>query len=189
MDRKWTLVAGALLILIGVLLTLDDFYIIRFDLWDTLGKLWPLALIAVGIWLIYRRSSSSVGDCTTSDTGKISRLAGRVRSKPNSLDERGLDIQLGFGSIEIDLTSTNLRDGVNSVEASVGIGEVRVNMPKEVTSSVSGTCGIGDVHLIDESSNGFSPRLSRTDPGYDSAELKIKLEVRSGLGEIKVTRE
>jgi len=104
MNRKWTLLGGAALIVVGTLLVLNNLYVIHFDFWNTVGRFWSVALIAVGIWLIYRQGRSNVGDVVSSEAGKITRVAGQIRTKPDSIDDRGLDVQLGAGSIEIDLT-------------------------------------------------------------------------------------
>lgn len=188
MDRKWTLIGGAALIVVGALLTLDNLYVIRFDFWDAVGRFWAVALIAIGIWLIYHQTRSNDTVTAISEGGKINRAAGQVRAKPKSIGDRGLDIQLGAGSIEIDLTGTNFRDGENVVEASVGVGEVVVKLPGQIACSVSGSCGIGDVHLFADKSDGFSPRLDKTDPGYESATKKVKVTAKSGLGDVKVLR-
>ncbi|MBU1317653.1 MAG: cell wall-active antibiotics response protein [candidate division Zixibacteria bacterium] len=188
MNRKWTLLGGAALIVVGMLLVLDNLYVIRFDFWDTIGRFWSVALIAVGIWLIYRQAGCKVGDATPSEAGRITRVVGQIRTKPDSIHDRGLDVQLGAGSIEIDLTETNLREGENSVAASVGLGEVVVKLPAEIACNVSGSCGIGDVHVFSDSSDGFSPRVNQTDPDYDSAPKKIKVTAKSGLGDVKISR-
>ena len=49
--KKGGAVAGWILILLGVLFLLNNYYIIDFD------KFWPLILIGIGIILLVRRSS------------------------------------------------------------------------------------------------------------------------------------
>ena len=49
-DDKNNLFWGALLVLLGVLFLLDNFYII--DFWEAVSTFWPVILIAIGIKIL-----------------------------------------------------------------------------------------------------------------------------------------
>jgi len=48
--RKDPLVWGVILILFGALFLLQE---VNVDIWDNVAKLWPLAIIAWGVWKLY----------------------------------------------------------------------------------------------------------------------------------------
>jgi len=48
--RKDPLAWGAILIVLGLIFLLHN---IEFHIWDTLARLWPIALIAWGGWKLY----------------------------------------------------------------------------------------------------------------------------------------
>jgi hypothetical protein len=48
--KKDTLAWGIILILIGAIFLLDN---INIDIWDTFARLWPLVIIAWGVWKLY----------------------------------------------------------------------------------------------------------------------------------------
>ena len=57
-DRRqgWALVPGGILVLLGglFLLTLQEIGL-TWAFWDTIGRWWPVALVAVGIWILWRQ--------------------------------------------------------------------------------------------------------------------------------------
>ena len=48
--KKDTLAWGIILILIGAIFLLDN---INIDVWDAFARLWPLVIIAWGVWKLY----------------------------------------------------------------------------------------------------------------------------------------
>jgi hypothetical protein len=48
--QRDALVWGVILIVIGLIFTLDNFHI---DVWDYVARLWPVALIVWGAWKLY----------------------------------------------------------------------------------------------------------------------------------------
>jgi predicted membrane protein len=51
------------------------------------------------------------------------------------------------------------------------------------------TAGAGDIYLLGEHTDGFSPRLEHQDENYDSAEIRINLSAKVGLGDVKISRQ
>jgi hypothetical protein len=49
-QQRDALVWGVILIVIGVIFTLDNFNI---EIWDSVARLWPVALIVWGAWKLY----------------------------------------------------------------------------------------------------------------------------------------
>jgi predicted membrane protein len=183
----WTVVFGILLILIGLLAILDSFELIRF--WPTLGKFWPLILVAVGIWLLLRRSYFSSGDVLSIKEGKkYSKAFGNLRIDANNMDPHGLDAEMGFGDIEVDLTKANFSDRENVINLGLGFGDIRVWVPGEVKVSATGTCGAGDVDILGKHADGLGKRVDYQDEGYELAQNKLKIIAKLGFGDIRISR-
>ncbi|KPK78580.1 MAG: hypothetical protein AMJ89_01135 [candidate division Zixibacteria bacterium SM23_73] len=183
----WTVVFGILLILIGLLALLDSLEFIRF--WPTLGKLWPLILVALGIWLLFRRSYFSSSDVLSIKEGKkYSKAFGDLRIVANDIDPHGLDAEMGFGDIEVNLTKANFSDRENVINLGLGFGDIKVWVPGEVKVSATGTCGAGDVDILGKQADGLGKRVDYQDEGYETAQKKLKIIAKLGFGDIRISR-
>jgi predicted membrane protein len=183
----WTVVFGILLILIGLLALLDSLELIRF--WPTLGKLWPLILVALGIWLLFRRSYFSSSDVLSIKEGKkYSKAFGNLRIDANNIDPHGLDAEMGFGDIEVNLTKANFSDRENVINLGLGFGDIKVWVPGEVKVSATGTCGAGDVDILGKHADGLGKRVDYQDEGYEIAQRKLKIIAKLGFGDIRISR-
>jgi predicted membrane protein len=183
----WTVVFGILLILIGLLALLDSLELIRF--WPTLGKLWPLILVALGIWLLFRRSYFSSSDVLSIKEGKkYSKAFGNLRIDANNIDPHGLDAEMGFGDIEVNLSKANFSDRENVINLGLGFGDIKVWVPGEVKVSATGTCGAGDVDILGKHADGLGKRVDYQDEGYEIAQRKLKIIAKLGFGDIRISR-
>jgi predicted membrane protein len=183
----WSVAFGILLIVIGFLALLDSLELIRF--WPTLGKLWPLILVALGIWLLFRRSYFSSSDVLSIKEGKkYSKAFGNLRIDANNMDPHGLDAEMGFGDIEVDLTKANFSDRENVINLGLGFGDIRVWVPGEVKVSATGTCGAGDVDILGKHADGLGNRVDYQDEGYELAQNKLKIIAKLGFGDIRISR-
>lgn len=59
-ESKKNLLFGLLLIIVGVSLSFQNFFDI--DIFRYLGKLWPLALVGIGVWFIVRDDKNSTSN-------------------------------------------------------------------------------------------------------------------------------
>ena len=183
----WTVVFGILLILVGFLALLESFELIRF--WPTLGKLWPLILVALGIWLLLKRNYFSSSDVLSIKKGKkYSKAFGDLRIDATNMDPHGLDAEMGFGDIEVNLTKANFADRENVINLALGFGDIRVWVPDEVKVSATGTCGAGDVDILGKHADGLGNRVNYQDEGYEIAQKKLKIIAKLGFGDIRISR-
>jgi len=51
--RKTALAWGFILIVVGVIILLANLGVTRWDVWEFIVKLWPLALVIWGAWKLY----------------------------------------------------------------------------------------------------------------------------------------
>ncbi len=183
----WTIAFGILLILIGFLALLDSLELIRF--WPTLGKLWPLILIALGIWLLLRRTYFAPGGSVSIKEGKkYSKAFGDLKIDASNMDPHGLDAEMGFGDIELNLTKASFSDRENVINLALGFGDIKVWLPSEMKVSAVGTCGAGDVDILGKRADGIGNRVDYQDEGYDTAQRKLKMIAKLGFGDIRISR-
>lgn len=124
---------GGFLASIGVLMIADEFWDIHFDI----GRLWPLALVAVGGFIVYRalRGEPSCGTLgTTSSDSEISEFAfwsGKVR-RIASPGFRRADLTAVMGGVEVDLRGASTPAGQDAViDVFVWWGGVEITVPPD----------------------------------------------------------
>ena len=91
----------------------------------------------------------------------------------------------GIGKLTIDLTSTRLR-GDTAVEASLGIGEVVVRVPRSTDVSVDAHAGMGNIEALGDTEGGIDVDLDRSFERPGEKRLDLDLEV--GIGNIRIER-
>jgi predicted membrane protein len=183
----WTIAFGILLVLIGFLALLDSLEVIRF--WPALGKLWPLILVALGIWLLLRRSYFSSKDVLYIKEGKkYSKAFGDLKIDAKDMDPHGLDAEMGFGDIEVNLVKASFSDRENVVNLGLGFGDIKVWVPSEVKVSASGSSGAGDIDILGKRADGLGKRVEYRDEGYETAQKKLKIVAKLGFGDIRISR-
>jgi lia operon protein LiaF len=189
-NRVFTSFFGVILIIFGVLLTLDRLDVIDFEFWDFIGDMWPLILIGAGLWLIYdqtkkgknREWKDSITCC------KSSKAFGDMAIKPAEIDQSGGDYSMGFGDLKIDFTDTKFQLGENKIDISLGCGDVFIMLPKDSSCKIHGSCGIGDLTLLGNKESGFGISRVHKDDDYDSRNTKLNIRAKCGLGDVKVIR-
>jgi len=189
MGRKnfWTIVFGIALILVGFLALLDSLEFISF--WSAVGKLWPLILIALGIWLLFKRRYFSWDEKVEIKEGnKYNKAFGDLKIDAAGMNPHGMDVEMGFGDLEVNLTKASFSDQENLVHMALGFGDVRVWVPSEIKAKVTAGCGVGDIDVLGNTADGLGKSVEYTDEGYDSAGKKLRIRVKAGFGDIKVSR-
>jgi hypothetical protein len=194
-----TVLAGALLVIVGIAWLLDA---------NGVEVPWravlPAALIAVGLATVAgglrarQHGLMVLGLALTlllavavgTDWGLQVTLVGgvgdRVEQPATPADLR--DYRLAVGTLTVDLTSLQVPDGTTSVQARVGLGELVVKTPAGVAVRVDGRSGVGQVHGLDREENGLGNRLDVRSDDFDTATRRLLLELRAGVGEIRVER-
>jgi hypothetical protein len=91
-----------------------------------------------------------------------------------------------IGKLTVDLTTADLDLDGQTVEASVGIGELLVLVPEDTDITVDAHVGAGNVDALGEEENGF-------DVDFDwisgtSGTQEVTLELEAGIGDVRVER-
>ena len=92
----------------------------------------------------------------------------------------------GIGKLTIDLRATSLEAGPTKVEASLGIGELLVRVPRSVDVTVDAHAGMGHIDALEDEEGGIDVDLDRTFEGPSEKQLRLDLEV--GIGNVRVVR-
>jgi uncharacterized protein DUF2154 len=111
--------------------------------------------------------------------------AGQAEMNLGSVDLQNLEVHMGVGELRLDLRGQPQRDA--SVEIHGGIGEATVFLPNSDRVGISATAkgGIGDISVT-----GLEQRQGRwLSRSYDRAPVRIHLDVRGGIGNIRVVAE
>lgn len=90
----------------------------------------------------------------------------------------------GIGKLTIDLTSPGLDLDGATVDATLGIGELVVQVPPDADVSLDAHAGIGNVQAFGEDEGGFDVDVERISGTSGSQEMKLELDV--GIGSIRV---
>jgi hypothetical protein len=114
---------------------------------------------------------------------KVNFGAGEARLKLGSLSLRGLNVEIGAGTLTLDLRGTPAKD--YSVRVQGGVGEATVYLPKDVGISASATGGLGEISVTGLRRNGdlYVNDTSAT------AKVKIRLDIQGGVGSIRLIAE
>lgn len=114
--------------------------------------------------------------------------AGDRHYQPTTVAELADEYRLGGGTLTLDLTDLDLNGTTQSVDVSVGAGEIRVWLPARPTAvTVEAQAGVGGVSLPgqdDQGGLGVDQSWSVTPDDAGGSQLDLSLEV--GLGQVQV---
>ena len=109
--------------------------------------------------------------------------AGEGRLNLGSMTLRSVDLEMGAGTLDMDLRGTPKKD--YSVRIRGGVGEATVHLPKDVGIVANASGGIGDVSVTGLNKDGDR----YTNEAYERASVHIRLDVQGGVGTIKLIAE
>lgn len=135
--RPRNLLGGGFLVLVGAALLLRTL-----ELVDTLALLWPIALIAIGLWLLIRPLHR--GAETTEFAGETFVLFGDRTERAPAGPLAGRAVTTVFGDVDLDLQDATL-DGRATLQLVTIFGDVELHVPAHWTVTVSGPEIFGDV--------------------------------------------
>ena len=108
--------------------------------------------------------------------------AGEAEMNLGSLDLQNLEVHMGVGKLDLDLRGQPKRD--YNVDIKGGVGEAIVHLPNDDRTGIVATAsgGIGDVSV-----EGLEKRDGRwVNSAYDHAAVRIHLDVKGGVGDIRL---
>ncbi len=93
------------------------------------------------------------------------------------------EYELVIGTLEIDLREVDFAGRTVETEMEVGIGEVLVYLPEDVSAVVYGEVGIGSLSVNDRTRGGFGVHSRHTLAGHDG---ELRIRANAGIGQIRV---
>jgi hypothetical protein len=192
-----TVLAGALLILVGIAWLLDAGGVEvpwRAILPGALiavglacmagafrGRQHALMIVGVALMLVLSLAVAVDWDLDVPLGGGVGDRTERP-STPADLTE----YELGVGNLQVDLRQLQVPAGTTVVEARVGIGELAVEVPGGVSVEVVARSGLGEVQVLGEQEGGFATRVATTSEA--GGDRRLRLDLRVGLGQVRVER-
>ena len=143
----WIFKWQSILIIIGLILLANSdnksagFILIAIGLFGWFPHLWPLLLIGIGVYILYKRKDSTIktGDETSmggepgnsNDYFDDTSIFGGGKKRINSNNFKGGRITAIFGGSEIDLYDCNLALGTNIIDVFTMFGGVELIVPAD----------------------------------------------------------
>lgn len=143
------------------------------------GAIWGRArgLIALGVILTPIVFFSPLGDLDLVGT------VGERRVSPNTVAEIPETIDMRIGSLRVDFTDVDFSGTEVSTTVDIGIGELIIYVPDNVTVDVDSELGIGELIVLGTSRNGVGLDVSTRQDGTDGF---LDLNIDGGIGSVKV---
>jgi phage shock protein PspC (stress-responsive transcriptional regulator) len=139
-------------------------------------------LIPLGVVLVALMSASTVIDVP------ISGGIGERRVQPLTVSELKDEYHLGIGELRIDLSHVAFERGTTrTIKATVGIGDLRVVLPRNVVAELHGHAGAGDIRFLDQDDSGLRVDRDTTLSASGENPARIVLDAEVGAGQVEVT--
>ena len=185
--RFGNFVWGFVLIAVGALILLDNLEVLEF--WESLGMLWPVILIILGLWIIYKKSGGEPTRVGMSLKQKnLSQGFGDLIIDAKDMDPDGLNLHSGFGDVEVNLTKATFEEKEHVINVNSGFGDVRVMLPQDVPVSGSGKSFAGKIDILGRTADGLGNSLEHKDENYDTSTKKVRINAKLGFGDIRIFR-
>jgi predicted membrane protein len=195
--RYGAIVTGALLMIVGGLWLLDVTDVIELEA----AMVLPVALGVIGLALIIGSfDGPHVGLIVAGVFVTIAVMA--VAAIPpdafnGGIGERNIRItnqanlaeqyNVGLGELTLDLSDLSMTESAE-IAATVGAGDLTIMLPPEIPVDIDAAAGAGEIDLFGEIDNGISVSDTYTSDGFDSADVRLTLELDVAAGNIKVER-
>ena len=130
--RVW----GGILTTLGILLFLDELGYARLSL----HALWPLAIIAIGLLLVWRSLEGGAGGAPGPDAHLLNRITafGGGELKSDAQDFRGGELLALFGGYQVDLRRAAIVTSPAVLRANAMFGGIDLRVPRNWRVTVDG---------------------------------------------------
>lgn len=187
---------GILLIIVGILLLMDNMYVI--DFWDIVHTYWPVIFIFWGLSKLMRRSSHGAfnGRVTdakatmfqTSDADRLftSTTFGDYTVAVQSKCFAGGSVSTTFGNADIDLTGAELAEGEQSLRVDGVFGNAWIHLPKGMAYAVYANTTFGSIRINEHKRSGISSSLDIVSPDFQTAKNRLRISIARVFGDVTV---
>ena len=189
-------VTGGVLVVIGALWLLERLGI--FEL--TVTTVLAVGTIVVGVSLMILSTEAPHGGLIVFGTilALVATLtaAAPLEGFQGGVGEREVEIarvadleseyNLAMGNLTIDLTELGEFEGTATINASVGMGELVILVPGDISVSVEATAGAGDLEIFDRQANGLSVDQAFESEGFAESVSGLIIEANVFMGRVEV---
>lgn len=140
------------------------------------------ALVLLGLVLL-----ASFGVAAATPVSVTSGI-GEKLERPVAATELEESYELGIGELAVDLSGVQLRPGTTEVDVRVGIGDVIVTVPENVTLEIDARAAIGEVDVLGIHDEGTVARKRVTIESSTAGAPVLKIDADVSLGAIEVRR-
>mgnify|MGYP000998171802 CR=1 FL=1 len=174
MGKRTQITIGIIVLVWGLLLLLGRLLQIDIGVY-----LWPLLLIAIGVWLLLRPGGLARGGPTQVV------LLGDIRRR-GSWKVQQQDIWCLIGDVNLDFTDAEVPIGETLIKVQGFVGSVRVTVPEGVALSISSTAFVTDARVFGYKQDYIFTVYDTATEGYAEAERKIRLELLYFVTDLRV---
>lgn len=167
-DVDWTLALAGGVVLIGLAVAVGAFFGATGALAALGVALAALMIVAVTLDLPLR--------------GPI----GEVTERPATASELEREYEVSIGRLELDLRDVDLPRGATRVDASVGVGELVVQVPSDTRVVVNAEVGAGGSHVFGQQEDGWDVSQTRVFEGPAVGDSTLILDTEVGVGDLEV---
>lgn len=176
---------GIVLILLGMLLLLDNLDVL--DFFETVGTYWPLLLILVGIYYIFYKGKHLERDKNIqNDLIHQSSVFNDIDLTIESKNFKGGSVSTFIGDISLDISNVELKDTNKILRVSSFIGDIYIKIPENYNLSFDCSTALGDLKVLDKSSNGLFRNLKFEVVKSESSIQKIQIITSQLIGDLKI---
>lgn len=176
-ERQSQLMMGLALVALGVLFLVGN--LLGINVW---ALIFPLGLIALGIWMLMRPGMVEEGTAITQ------RIFGDVRREgPGPVGAE--EIWVGIGDVRLDLRDADIPWGDTAYRIYSVIGDIKVRVPEDVGVVVSSVGLVSEVKVAGRKESAFFGSIRRATDDFESAERRLSIEVTSFITDVDVRRD
>jgi phage shock protein PspC (stress-responsive transcriptional regulator) len=168
-DVDWTLTLAGAVILVGLAVAVGAFF-------GATGALAAFGVLLAGLLAV----------AVTADL-PLEGPIGERNEHPATVQELDREYTLSIGQLVVDLRDVELPAGTTSVDASVGVGELTVYVPREARVVVDGTVQAGGSEVFGTRDDGWNVHQERVSAAATSAPT-LELDADVGFGDLEVHR-
>ena len=118
----------------------------------------------------------------------VSSGVGEKIERPESAAELDRSYELGIGELNLDLGAVSLSPGTTSVDASVGVGNLVITVPRGVALEIDAHAGVGEVDVLGRRDDGIDAQKTTSVAGSTPNAPVLDVEADIGMGNIEVRR-
>ena len=174
--KKWQIIFGVGLILLGLLSLMEIFFEI-----DLGGFIFPLILIGIGLLIIFRNQSKEPG------VEVRMPLIGDVR-KSGHWQAKKHEIWWFVGTTRLDFTDADFPEGEAKIKIFGFVNDVKILIPEDVDIHLGSFAFLNDYHGIERREERFFGIVEDQTENYALAEKKATIQVNSFIADIHLIR-